>query len=99
MSHPLSLYIDRGADNVTLHVFVNSTPNLTWLYWIFYAEHGWPVSTPHGLEHFLLGQISPFILHSDASFHVVEIVAVKLKELDQQDAQVDVGAACVNPRV
>lgn len=27
---------------------------LTWLYWVFYAEHGWPVFTPYGFEHFLL---------------------------------------------
>lgn len=74
-------------------------PKLTWLYWVFYAEHGWPVSTPHGLEHFLLGQVSSSIRHPNASLHVVEITAIQLKELDQQKAQVDVGAAGVDPRV
>ncbi len=83
----------------TLHLFINSNPSLTWLYWIFYAEHGWSVSTPHGFQHFLLGQVSPSILHPDAGLHVVEITAVQLKELDQQDAQVDVGTSCVDPRV
>ena len=77
----------------------NQYPNLTWLYWIFYAEHGWPVSTPHGLEHFLLGQVRPSVLHPDAGLHVVEITAIQLKELDQQEAQVDVGTPRVDPRV
>lgn len=78
---------------------MKGNPTLTWLYWVFYAEHGWPVSTPHGLEHLLLGQVSASILHPNTSFHVVEISAIQLKELDQQKAQVDVGAAGVDPRV
>lgn len=72
---------------------------LTWLDWILYAEHRRPVSTSHGLEHLLLGQVGPSILHPDASLHVIEIAAVQLKELNQQEAQIDVCAPCVDPRV
>ncbi len=32
-------------------------------------------------------------------FELVEIAAIQLKELDQQDAKVDVGTLCVDPRV
>lgn len=84
---------------IALHLFINSNINLTWLYWVFHAEHGWPVSTPHAYQHFLLGQVSPSILHPDAVLHVVEIAAIQPKELDQQDAQVDVGTSCVDSRV
>lgn len=80
-------------------LLINSNPSLTWLYWVFNAEHRRPVSTPHGFQHFLLGQVSPSILHPDASLHVVEITAIQLKELDQQKAQVDVGTSRVYPRV
>lgn len=81
------------------HLLFISNPCLTWLYWILYAEHGWPVSIAHGFQHFLLGQVGSPILHPDAGLHVVEIAAVQLKELDQQDAQVEVGTSRVDPRV
>lgn len=74
-------------------------PSLTWLHWILYAEHGRPVPIPHRSQHVLLGQVGPSTLHPNAGFHVVEIAAVQLKELDQEDAQVDVGTSCVDPRV
>lgn len=77
----------------------SSNPKLTWLYWVFYAEHGRPVSTPHGFEHFLLGHVSSIILHPDAGLYIVEVMAIQLEELDQQDAQVDVGTSRVNSRV
>lgn len=72
---------------------------LTWLYRVLYAEHRWSVPTAHGLEHLLLGQVSSSVLHPDAGLHVVEIAAVQLEELDQQEGQVDVCAPRVDPRV
>lgn len=81
------------------HLFTGLNSILTWLYWILYAEHGWSVSTPHCLEHFLFGQVSAAVRHSDAGVHVVEITAVQLKELDQQEAKVDVTTSRVDPRV
>lgn len=76
-----------------------TNPCLTWLYWILDAEHGWPVPTPHGLEHLLLGQVGPSVLHPDAGLHVIEIASVQLEELNQKEAQVDVCTPRVDPRV
>lgn len=39
------------------------------------------------------------MFHPDASLHVVEITPVELKKLNEEDAQIDVGASCVDPRV
>lgn len=72
---------------------------LTWLYWILYAEHGWPVSAPHGFEHFFLAQIGSSILHPDAGLHVIKITAIQLKEINQQEAKVDVRTPRINPRM
>lgn len=72
-------------------------PSLTWLYWVFDAEDGWPV--PHCFHHFLLGQVGPSILHPNAGFHVVKILAIQLEELYQKQAQVDVAAPRVDARV
>lgn len=55
---------------------------LTRLYWIFYAEHGRPVSVPHGFDHFLLREVGATI-HPDARLHVVEVTPIQLKELNQ----------------
>lgn len=78
---------------------IHGNPKFTWLYWVLYAEHGWPVPAPHGLEHLLLGHVRASILHPDARLHVVEISAVQLEELNQKVAQVDVGASRVDPRM
>ena len=95
----LLLYMNKWIYQITVHLIILSDPSLTWLYWIFYAEHGRPVSVAHGFQHFLLGHVGPSCLHPDAGFDVVEISAVQLKELDKQDAQVDVGTTRVDPRM
>lgn len=90
---PTNSRLAHGKDSI------NGNPKFTWLYWVLYAEHGWPVPAPHGLEHFLLGHVRAAILHPDARLHVVEISAVQLEELNQKVAQVDVGASRVDPRM
>ena len=73
---------NRMVELDMLRLWATSNWRLTWLYWIFDAEHGWPVSIPHGFEHLLLGQVGSSILHPNARFHVVEIAAVQLEELN-----------------
>lgn len=57
------------------------------------------MATSHGLNHLLLGKISSSIPHTDPRFQVVEVAAVQLEKLDQQDAQVYVGCPAVDPWV
>lgn len=78
---------------------INGTPGLTWLDGVLDADHGGPVSAAHALQHLVLGQVRTSVLYSDARLHVIEVAAVQLEELDEEEAQVDVGAPCVNPRV
>ena len=72
---------------------------LTRLHRVLYAEHGGSAAVAHGLHQLLLGKVGAAVLHADRHLQVVEVAAVQLKELNEQDAQVDVGAPCVNVRV
>lgn len=78
---------------------MNRFPELTWLDGVLDADHGGPVPAAHALQHLVLGQVGASVLHPDASLHVVEVTAVQLEELDEEEAQVDVGAPRVDPRV
>ena len=49
--------------------------------------------------HLGLGHERPAVLHPNRGPHKVEISAVMFEELDEQDAQVDVGLSGVYPRV
>lgn len=82
-------------------VKVNTTriPELTWLDGVLDADHGGPVPAAHDLQHLVLGQVGASVLHPDARLHVVEVAAVQLKEFDEEEAQVDVGAPRVDPRM
>lgn len=57
------------------------------------------MAAAHGLHHLLLGEVRSSVLHTDPRFQVVEVAAVQLEELDQQDAQVYVGRPAVDPGV
>lgn len=57
------------------------------------------MATAHGFNHLLLGKVSSSVLHSDPCFQVVEVAAIQLEELDQEDAQVYVGRPAVDPGV
>lgn len=57
------------------------------------------MAVAHGLHHLLLGEIRSSVLHTDPGFQVVEVAAIKLEELDQEDAQVYVGRPAVDPGV
>ena len=70
--------------------------HLTWLEGVFYTQHGGSFPIGHALHHIVLGQVGAPILHPDACSQVVEVPAVKLQELNQQDAQVEVGTPGVN---
>lgn len=71
----------------------------TWLDGVLDADHGGPVPAAHALQHLVLGQVGASVLHPDARLHVVEVTAVQLEELDEEEAQVDVGAPRVDPRM
>lgn len=55
------------------------------------------MATAQGLHHLLLGEVGTAVLHPDSRFQVVEVAAVQLEELDQQDAQVYVGRPAIDP--
>lgn len=72
---------------------------LTWKQWVFYAEHGWPVSVGHGFHDLFLCHVCSSILDADPRFQVVKMAAIQLKELNQQDTQVLVGIPGINTRM
>ena len=47
----------------------------------------------------LLGDDGAAVAHPDAALEVVEVLAVALEELDEEDAEVGVGAGGVHARV
>lgn len=75
------------------------SPKLTWLDWVLDADHRRPVPAAHALQHLVLGQVGASVLHPDTRLHVVEVAAVQLEKLNEEEAQVDVGAPRVDPRV
>lgn len=72
---------------------------LTWLDGVLDADHRRPVPAAHAFQHLVLGQVGATVLHPDTRLHVVEVAAVQLEELNEEVAQVDVGAPRVDPRV
>lgn len=62
------------------------------------VEHGGPVSV-HVPLNVVFGNVAASVFYPDARFQVVEVAAVELEEFDEQDADVDVGAAHVLPVV
>ena len=71
----------------------------TWKQRVLYAEHGWPVSVCHGLHYLLFGYVRATIFDANPCFQVVEMAAVQLKELYQQDAQVLLGVPSIDTRM
>lgn len=80
-------------------MFCRGSAELTWLDGVLDADHGWPVPAAHALQHVVLRQVGASILHPDSRLHVVKAAAVQLEEIDEEVAQVDVGAPRVDPRV
>lgn len=83
----------------TRHADVKVNTELTWLDGVLDADHGGPVPAAHALQHLVLGQVGASVLHPDARLHVIEVAAIQLKEFDEEEAQVDVGAPRVDPRM
>lgn len=75
------------------------SPKPTWEKGVLYAEHGWPVSVVHFLHELLFGRVRTAIFDPNPSFHVVEMAAVQLEELNQQHAQILVGVSGIDARV
>lgn len=71
----------------------------TWLQWVLNVEHGGPVAIHHVLLDLIFGNVATAIFYSDTRFQVVEVATVELEELDEQNADVDVGTAHVVPVV
>lgn len=68
-------------------------PALTWLQRVLDVEHGGPIAIHQVLLDLIFCNITTPIFYSDACFQVVEVAAVELKELDKENANVDVGIA------
>lgn len=71
----------------------------TWKKRVLDAEHGRPVAVAHGFHDVLFGHVGTAVLYPDARFQVVEMAAVQLEELDEQDAEVCVGSPGVDSGV
>lgn len=71
----------------------------TWLQWVLYVEHGGPVAIHHVLLNLIFGNIATSIFYPDACLQVVEVATVELKELNEQNTDVDDGSAHVFPVV
>lgn len=74
-------------------------PALTWLQWVLDVEHGGPVAVQHVLLHLVFGHVAATVFYPDARLQVVEVAAVELEELDEQNSNVGVGAGHVLPIV
>lgn len=72
-------------------------PGPTWLQGVLDVEHGRPVAVHHVLLNLVFGNVAASVLYPDARLQVVEVAAVELEELDEQDADVDVGTGHVLP--
>lgn len=68
-------------------------PAPTWLQRVLDVEHGGPVAIHQALLDLIFCNVTTPIFYSDACFQVVEVAAVELKELDKENANVDVGIA------
>lgn len=71
----------------------------TWKKRVLDAEHGRPVAVVHDFHDVLFGHVGAAVLYPDACFQVVEMAAVQLEELDEQNAEVHVGSASVDSGV
>lgn len=71
----------------------------TWKKRVLDAEHGRPVAIAHGFHDVLFGHVGATVLYPDARFQVIKVTAVKLEELDEQDAEVRVGSSGVDSGV
>ena len=72
---------------------------ITWIERVFNAQNAGSVAVVELLEDVLLGHIGAAVLDPNTSPHVIKLLAVKLKELDQQHAQVVVTASRIDSRV
>ena len=70
-----------------------------WVEWVLYAEQRRSVAILHLLLNVILAHIGPAIPHADPRVQVVEVAAIQLKELNQQDTQVVAGQLTVATRV
>lgn len=89
--------MDKPKKNAISKPLFFSVP--TWLQWVLDVEHGGPVAVHQVLLNLVFGNVAASILYSDACFQVVEVAAVQLKELNEQNANVDVGTAHILPVV
>jgi len=86
-----TVFVNDGETDTHTH-----THTLTWEQGVLYAEHGRPAAGVHGLHELLLVNVSSAVLNADASLHVVEMAAIQLEELYEQDAQVLAGVTGVD---
>lgn len=70
---------------------------LTWLQWVLNIEHGRPVAIHHVLLNLVFGNVAASVLYPDTCFQVVEVATVELKELNEQNTDVDVWTAHILP--
>ena len=78
---------------------MEAEPVLTWLQGVLDVEHRGPVAVQHALLHLVFGHVAAAVLYPDARLQVVEVPAVELEELNEQDADVGVGAGDILPVV
>ena len=63
----------------------------TWLQGVLDVQHGGPVAVHHVLMHLVFGHVAAAVFDPDAGLQVVEVSAIELEELDEQNAEVGVG--------
>ena len=63
----------------------------TWLQGVLDVQHGGPVAVHHVLVHLVFGHVAAAVFDPDARLQVVEVAAIELEELDEQDPDVGVG--------
>lgn len=79
-----------------IHAYIQTYihfPALTRLQRVLDVEHGGPVAIHQVLLDLIFCNITTPIFYSDACFQVVEVAAIELKELDEENANVNVGIA------
>lgn len=95
----------RGRESVSVNVsMATESPGPffsvpTWLQWVLNVKHRGPVAVHQVLLNLIFGHVATAVFYPDASLQIVEVAAVQLKELDEQNSNVTVGAADVVPIV
>lgn len=67
--------------------------------WILNAQNARTIAITKLLANLLLRHIRAAIAHPNTGLHIIELLAVELEELDEQNAEVVLGASRVNARM